>query len=115
MLIIDGYMGKSRKLVEILKEKGTSEKDTLILDSVGISELVRYGETYKVIAQNAIEHFLEKVLFNSRFKYVVLEFNASRDSIYSFKQLELRFKKEFILTVQCPEKESQEEIKVYMI
>lgn len=120
MLIIDGYMGKSKKLVEILKEKETSYANTIILDSVGVSELPYFGETYSVpsvsIEEDTIGNFLEMKLFkNPHFKYVVLELNASRNLINHFKTLELKLNRELILTIQCPAEESQEPIKVYEV
>lgn len=119
MLIIDGYAGKSRKLEEILIEKGASKENTLILDSVGLNALNRYGKHYLIPIQeigneSEILQFIQKsIVENRHIEYIVLEFNVSRNTILFYKKMEMKFKREFILTVQCPADESQEEIKIY--
>ena len=120
MLIIDGFMGKSRKLVDILIEKGTSTSNTIILDSVGILGLDEYGISYSLPLEETgedelIDFFDHMFFLNKNIKYVVLEFNTQRRNIPLFVQLEKKYRKEFILTVQCPAEESQDGIKVYEI
>ena len=122
MLIIDGYMGKSRKLADILIEKNTSKNDILILDSVGVDGLESYGLSYKV-PEDSFEaklkmstEFLNKMLIQfPNVKIVVFEFNVHRKVIPSFSILEKKYGKEFILTVQCPAEESQNDIKIYEV
>lgn len=125
MLVIDGWAGKSRKLEEILKEKQTDHKNTLILDMVGIEGLINYGNCYRV--QNILDvmrflldysQILEPFgvkIDRDNLKYIVLEVNCSRDMIETFKNAEDIIGKHIIVTVQCPANESQNEIKIYEV
>ena len=125
MLIVDGYMGKSRKLEEILQEMKTSKEDTIILDTVGIPSLINYGQQYEFPSIFEVSQFLYDYtkmvkpfgikIDRTKLKYFVLEVNASRKIIDVLKRLELLTGKKIIVTIQCPAEESQEDIKVYEI
>lgn len=123
MIVIDGYMGKSRKLEEILKEKNCSEDNTLILDTMGIHSLVDYGICYRVKNVLDVVKFLDDYRYmdkpfgieinKDKLKFIVLEVNSSRNMIETYKKYEKISGKEFIITIQCPASESQNEIRVY--
>lgn len=125
MLVIDGYLGKSRKLEEILKEKKASNEDTIILDTVGIPSLIYYGQCYRVPSIFEVSQFLFDYtkmeepfgikVNKEKLRYFVLEVNTSRKMLDSLKKLELLTGKKLIVTVQCPAEESQEDIKIYEI
>lgn len=125
MLVIDGWAGKSRKLEEILKQKNCSKDNTLILDSVGIHSLIYYGDCYRLQNTTDILRFLLDYtqisnpfgieIDRDNLKCIVLEVNCHRDMINTFKNAEELIKKELIITVQCPESECQNELRVYEI
>lgn len=112
MLVIEGRVGKSLKLQEIINKH---DGKVLMLDAVGVNFM--QGDNLFVVsisletlwATNSINDYMDTI---RKFDTIIFETNDNKEMINSYKQLENLIDRKCIVTIQNNDVEN---IKVYEI
>lgn len=105
MLVIEGKVGKFRKIEEIIKLKTKHSKKVLMIDSVGlrmfdIDNLDIYVFDNNDLGELKHDLQLKDMVSNSKYDIVIFEVNDSVDKINEYKEAETFLNVECVVTIQ---------------